>query len=183
MNLLKPRPHGYQPETRRYVLPKSNPNSFQVLMTAIRRRLADGRIGRFIRFAADRHILVVGAHGSECEIHPTSAIGNVTINATGGRVVIEEYVLISRGSHLLAATHDYYLSGRDRLRGIPNSGYDITIRKGAFLATNVVVVGPCEIGENAVVASGAVVTKDVPPNTLVAGVPARIIREGLVAGS
>ena len=49
------------------------------------------------------------------------------------------------------------------------------VRKGATIGANATVVCGHEIGEFAMIAAGAVVTKDVPPYTLVAGIPARII--------
>ncbi|HET9960256.1 MAG TPA: sugar O-acetyltransferase [Polyangiaceae bacterium] len=52
----------------------------------------------------------------------------------------------------------------------------ITIQKNVWIAAGVTVIGGVTIGENAVVAAGSVVTKDVPPNTLVGGNPARFIR-------
>lgn len=53
----------------------------------------------------------------------------------------------------------------------------IRIGNGAWIGASVTVLGGVSIGEGAVVAAGAVVTEDVPANTLVGGVPARIIRE------
>jgi acetyltransferase-like isoleucine patch superfamily enzyme len=52
----------------------------------------------------------------------------------------------------------------------------ILIEDNVWLATRCTVLKGVTIGTGAVVAAGAVVTKDVPPYTLVAGVPARIIR-------
>ncbi|PZG01617.1 acetyltransferase, partial [Micromonospora craterilacus] len=46
----------------------------------------------------------------------------------------------------------------------------------AWLGANVTVTPGVIIGENAVVAAGAVVTRDVPPNAVVAGIPARVIK-------
>ncbi|GAB4127839.1 MAG: acyltransferase [Ignavibacteriales bacterium] len=51
------------------------------------------------------------------------------------------------------------------------------IKKGASIGSSSTILCGVTIGENAIVGAGAVVTKDVPPNTIVAGVPARIIRK------
>lgn len=60
----------------------------------------------------------------------------------------------------------------------------VTVRKGASIGANAVCVAPVKIGRWAMVAAGAVVTKDVPDHALVAGVPARRIgwvgRSGIV---
>ena len=50
------------------------------------------------------------------------------------------------------------------------------VKKGASIGSSVTVMCGVTIGEDAVVGAGAVVTKDVPPRTVAAGVPARIIR-------
>jgi UDP-2-acetamido-3-amino-2,3-dideoxy-glucuronate N-acetyltransferase len=51
-----------------------------------------------------------------------------------------------------------------------------TIRKGASIGSNATIVAGVTIGENALVGAGAVVTKDVPARTVVAGVPAKVLR-------
>lgn len=53
----------------------------------------------------------------------------------------------------------------------------IKINKGCWVCSGATVCGGVTIGENSIVAAGAVVTKDVPPNTIVAGVPAKVMRE------
>ncbi|KQZ63588.1 transferase [Lysobacter sp. Root559] len=52
----------------------------------------------------------------------------------------------------------------------------IVIERNVWIAAGATVIGGVTVGENSVVAAGAVVTKDVPPNALVAGNPARLIR-------
>jgi acetyltransferase-like isoleucine patch superfamily enzyme len=51
------------------------------------------------------------------------------------------------------------------------------VKRGASIGSGAVIVAGVTIGENAIVGAGAVVTKDVPANTIVAGVPARVFRE------
>ena len=53
----------------------------------------------------------------------------------------------------------------------------IVVKRNAWLGANVTVLAGVTIGENAIVAAGSVVTKDVPDNMVVAGSPARVIRE------
>ena len=53
----------------------------------------------------------------------------------------------------------------------------ITIGNGVWIASNVVVNGGVSIGDNSVIGSGSVVTRDIPPNVIAAGVPCRVIRE------
>jgi len=52
----------------------------------------------------------------------------------------------------------------------------IAIGRNVWIAAGATVIGGVTIGENSVVAAGSVVTRDVPPNTLVGGNPARVIR-------
>lgn len=51
------------------------------------------------------------------------------------------------------------------------------IDKNAWLGANSTILPGVTVGKNAVIAAGAVVTKDVPANTVVAGVPAKIIKK------
>jgi acetyltransferase-like isoleucine patch superfamily enzyme len=52
----------------------------------------------------------------------------------------------------------------------------IVIERNVWIAAGVTIIGGVTVGQNSVVAAGSVVTKDVPPNTLVGGNPARVIR-------
>ena len=51
------------------------------------------------------------------------------------------------------------------------------IKKGASIGSSSTIMCGVTVGQNAIVGAGAVVTKDVPPNTIVAGVPARVIKK------
>jgi acetyltransferase-like isoleucine patch superfamily enzyme len=51
------------------------------------------------------------------------------------------------------------------------------VKKGASIGSSATIMCGVTVGENAIVGAGAVVTRDVPPNTVVAGVPAKVIKE------
>ena len=51
------------------------------------------------------------------------------------------------------------------------------MKKGASIGSGCTILANITIGENALVGAGSVVTKDVPPNTIVAGNPARVLRK------
>lgn len=53
---------------------------------------------------------------------------------------------------------------------------EIVIGNNVWIGNNVIVLAGCKIGDNSIVAAGAVVTKDIPANVLVGGVPAKIIK-------
>jgi acetyltransferase-like isoleucine patch superfamily enzyme len=55
-------------------------------------------------------------------------------------------------------------------------GKAIVIERKVWIEAGATIVGGVTVGENSVVAAGSVVTKEVPPNTLVGGNPARVIR-------
>lgn len=56
-------------------------------------------------------------------------------------------------------------------------GGDIVIEDNVWIGMESLILGGVTIGENSVVAARSVVTKDVPPNMLVAGVPAKIVKK------
>jgi acetyltransferase-like isoleucine patch superfamily enzyme len=109
-------------------------------------------------------------------VHPTAVVNNALFNVSSGEVTVEAYAFFGHNVCLLTGSHDVRQRGLARQRAIPASGRDIVVRTGAWLASNVTVQGPCVVGEHAVVATGAVVVDDVPPLTVVGGVPARVLR-------
>lgn len=52
----------------------------------------------------------------------------------------------------------------------------VVIERNVWIASGAIIIGGVTVGENSVIAAGAVVTRDVPPNSLVGGNPARVIR-------
>ena len=91
----------------------------------------------------------------------------------GAPIRIGNRVRIGHDVSLLTVDHDV---GPEEMRSGPRKYGEIEIGDGAWLASRVVVLPGVRIGAGAVVAAGSVVTRDVPDNTLVAGVPARFVR-------
>ena len=105
------------------------------------------------------------------------AVGkNVFINSgckfqDQGGIVIDDGALI--GHNVVLATLNHSLAVRDRQDLIPGP---IRIGKNAWIGSNVTILPGVTGGDGAVVAAGAVVTKDVPAYTVAGGVPARVLR-------
>jgi acetyltransferase-like isoleucine patch superfamily enzyme len=85
------------------------------------------------------------------------------------QVTLAERVLVL--THLNVGYQDHPLQAR-----FPALAAPVTIREGSFVGANVTVLAGVTIGPGAFVAAGSVVTKDVAPWTLAAGVPARAVR-------
>ncbi|MCB2192893.1 MAG: sugar O-acetyltransferase [Deltaproteobacteria bacterium] len=77
------------------------------------------------------------------------------------------------GQNVVLSTLNHGFSPQERHTTFP---FPIVIGKNVWISSNATVVPGVTIGDNAVIAAGAVVTKDVPPNAVVAGVPAKIIK-------
>lgn len=88
-------------------------------------------------------------------------------------VTLGDNTLVGPGVHFYTVTHP--LDPEQRKTRIEHAS-PITVGANAWIGGRAVILPGVEIGDNAVVAAGAVVQSDVPANTLVAGVPAKIVR-------
>ena len=126
------------------------------------------------RCEIDDSVAIVSPFYCDCGCRMT--IGkHITINKgatilSPGMVVIEDHVLI--GSEVKIATVDHDLYDRHNLFHFGQ----VTIKENAWICIGAIICPGVTIGKNAVVAAGAVVTKDVPDNVVVGGNPARIIK-------
>lgn len=109
------------------------------------------------------------AHKTGIEIHPGATIGKRVVIDHGAGIVIGETteigddVMIYQGVTLGG-------TGKDIGKRHP------TIESGVMIGSGAKVLGPITVGRNAKVAAGAVVVKDVDPNSTVVGVPGRVVR-------
>jgi len=111
------------------------------------------------------------------EIAETANVNNGLFNVASGTIKVEDYVFFGHNVCVLTGTHDYTKFDLERQTTIPGSGRDVIIKRGAWIASNVTILGPSLIGEHAVVAAGSVVNSDVAPYSIVGGIPARKIGE------
>ena len=88
-----------------------------------------------------------------------------------GGIFIEDGALI--GHNVVLATLNHAMSPNNRGTMVPAP---IHIGKNVWIGSNATVLPGVTIGDGAIVAAGAVVTKNVPENTIVGGVPAKVIR-------
>lgn len=146
----------------------------------------DVRLGRDVKLSE-----FVNLYG--CEIGDESKIGafvEVQKNAKIGKrckisshtficegVTIEDNVFVGHGVTFINDSYPRATTAEGQLQSAADWNVERTlIRKGASIGSGATVVSGISIGENAIIGAGSVVTKDVLPNVIVAGNPAKILR-------
>lgn len=116
-------------------------------------------------------------HGPKSRIDLGENSGLPTVaNTRSGRIVVGDHVMTGMGTFFLTGTHDYKKRGKEREPAITDAERDIIIGDGAWIGWNSTIVGPCKIGENAVIAAGSVVVDDCEAGSICAGNPAKKIK-------
>lgn len=94
----------------------------------------------------------------------------------GAGIVIGDNVMLGSGVHIYVGNHRF----DDPHTPIIDQGYTpsapVVLRNGCWVGANCIILPGVEIGENAVVGAGSVVTKSIPPRVVAAGNPAKVIR-------
>lgn len=116
-----------------------------------------GQLGAFIR---------IGDHVGIGEFSYLGGAGGLSI---GNDCIIGQYFSCHPENHCYTD-----LSCAIRLQGVSRKG--ITIKENCWIGAKVTILDGVTIGAGCVIAAGAVVTKDIPPRSVVGGVPARIIK-------
>ena len=146
----------------------------------------DVKLGRDVKLS--RFINLYG-----CEIGDETKIGafvEVQKNATIGRcckisshtficegVTIQDNVFVGHGVTFINDSYPRATTAEGQLQTEADWKVERTlVKKGASIGSGATILSSVSIGENAIIGAGSVVTKDVPPNVIVAGNPAKILR-------
>ncbi|MFA9557280.1 2,3,4,5-tetrahydropyridine-2,6-dicarboxylate N-acetyltransferase [Evansella sp. AB-rgal1] len=148
-----------------YVVENDRRNSAIPLldMKNIKARIEPGAIIRDQVEIGDNAVIMMGA-----SINIGAVVGEGTMIdmnvVLGGRATVGKNCHIGAGAVLAGVIE-------------PPSAKPVIVEDGVVVGANAVILEGVTVGQGAVVAAGAIVTEDVPPNTVVAGTPARVIKE------
>ncbi|OLQ86142.1 hypothetical protein BIY22_12900 [Vibrio panuliri] len=120
----------------------------------------------FFRYMSKIHIGNNVSINRGCEIFTSANIG--------AYVILKDHVTLSPNVKIYSAGHDY-----NKLE-LPDSAGDIIINEHSWIGANSVILQNVTIGEGSIVSANSVVTKDVPPFSIVAGIPAKVIKKRVI---
>ncbi len=136
------------------------------------------RVGARVRFRSPLVIhnsdLARGSYYKRLQVGSDCYFGRELFLDLQDEIVIEDQVTISH--RVMILTHTDAGTSPLKDRSIKTSQAPVVIRRGAYVGANVTILQGVEIGALSIVGAGAVVTRSVPPSTVVAGVPARVIK-------
>jgi acetyltransferase-like isoleucine patch superfamily enzyme len=90
-------------------------------------------------------------------------MANTLYNTEGGDIWIGEDTFAGHNVMLLTGHHDYTKFGKERIKVCTDKVRNIIIGNGVWLCSGCIIIGPCTIGDNAVISAGSVVG----PNTVI----------------
>ena len=123
----------------------------------------------------DRGVRILGNNNAEISIDKNTRIGLYTVLNGGDSISIGKKVLISGFVYLQTSMHNHNKNGNIQDQGYKHGS--IEIHDDVWLGSHVVVLPNCVLSKGCVVGSNAVVTKSAEKENVLAGVPAKIIKE------
>ncbi len=140
----------------------------------------------FLYFYYDTHF-TMGSGGS-LRLGKKVATSNTLFNLSSGSIIVGDYTIFGQNVMVLTGRHRFVEGKRaglnDAICGegwgggpqeVPSSGFDIQIGSGCWIASGTIISGGVTIGNNAIVAAGSVITRDVADYCIVAGIPGKPI--------
>lgn len=137
-------------------------------------RLVGFQIGRGTIFAGTPIITLAGNKYKNLLIGEGCWFNFDCVFDLGAQIRIGSKAYMGHGVLVLTRSHEV---GTSRQRALALVAKPVNIGNGVWLGSRSTILPGVTIGEGAIVAAGSVVNRDVPPNTLVAGVPARVVKE------
>ena len=106
---------------------------------------------------------------------------DVNIMSTKAKVYIGDHTMIGSGTYIISGDHRIDIRGKfmDEIKEsekLSENDQDVVFKGDNWVGVGVIILKGVTVGEGAVISAGAVVTKDVPPYSIVAGVPAKVIK-------
>ena len=118
---------------------------------------------------------VIRELGEELIIEENVGIAANAFIAVRGKVIIRKNTIIGPGVSIHAENHKFEdINTPIRLQGASRKG--IEIGEDCWIGSKVVILDGVKIGNHAIIAAGAVITKDIPDYAIVGGVPAKVIK-------
>ena len=130
------------------------------------------RLGAKIDDSAEIRTPFYTDFGKFIEVGKNVFVNNACTFMDRGGITLEDDVKIGPRANLITENHDLDPAKRRTL-----ISKKIVVKRNVWIGAAATILPGVTIGENAVVAAGAVVTKDVPPDTIVAGVPEKVIKK------
>lgn len=132
---------------------------------ALVRELFKGNIGEGSRVMPPVNVV----RGNSVRIGRNVVVMNNSLFMAAGGITIDDDVMVAANAQLISNNHDLY--DHAVLTCKP-----VHLKRNCWIGAGATILPGVTVGENAVVAAGAVVSKDVEDNTVVGGIPARLIR-------
>lgn len=129
------------------------------------------KIGAYSRIVASTSFNNLGEY---IRIGNNVGIGEFAYLGGGGGLEIGDDCIIGQYLSCHPENHNYRGNSLIRLQGVTRQG--IKIGNNCWLGAKVTILDGVTIGDNCVVAAGAVVTKSMPPNSVIGGVPAKVLK-------
>ena len=139
---------------------------------------------RFLKYYSYQTYYLEGT-GGKANFGKNIGFSNTLFNVESGSISVGDNTIFGNNVMVLTGRHSFVNGKRAILsmpdphkragREVPREGYDINIGSGCWICSGAIINGKVTIGDNAIIAAGAVVTKDVPSFAIVGGIPAIII--------
>jgi maltose O-acetyltransferase len=145
-------------------------------------------INFFLFYYYDTHYVI--GDGGKLTIGNMCALANTYFNLSSGNIkigddtIFSNNVMVITGRHLfkngIRASLEKGIERRFRGGGpeeVPESGFDIKIGNGCWIAAGVIISGGVTIGDNVIIGANSLVTKDIPSFSFAAGTPAKVLND------